>query len=98
MYFLLEMGMFHCYVRLPEGNQERLTGRIPFPIFAEYFHMEPDDDFENADPWEVHVKVQCSFLGVYILVSLLKGMISNDLRRVGRHQKRTFSPINIIRP
>lgn len=91
MYFLLEMGMFHCYVRLPEGNQERLTGRIPFPIFAEYFHMEPD-------PWEVHVKVQCSFLGVYILVSLLKGMISNDLRRVGRHQKRTFSPINIIRP
>ena len=29
MYFLLKMGIFHCYVSLPEGNRERIGAGNP---------------------------------------------------------------------
>ena len=32
MYFLLEMGIFHCYVSLPEGREYLPT--LHFPLFT----------------------------------------------------------------
>ena len=33
MYFLLNMGIFHCYVSLPEGNPTYITGDFgPSPL------------------------------------------------------------------
>ena len=29
MYFLLKMGIFHCYVSLPEGNNSLLGAQLP---------------------------------------------------------------------
>ena len=32
MYFLLKVGIFHCYVSLPDGNCNQLTGLLPLFI------------------------------------------------------------------
>jgi len=44
MYFLLKMGIFHCYVSLPEGITLLITGKGAHLVgvcFSIFFYLDP---------------------------------------------------------
>ena len=52
MYFLLKIGIYHCYVRLPEGNLHSKTWKETFALARQWMPMESDRlaEYETKSP------------------------------------------------